>query len=1501
MSGVDDRIVSMKFDNMNFERKLSETLASLEKLRKSLDFNNATRGMQNLTTSANGVNLSNIANSVDHISSKFNAMTVVATAALTRLTHMAVDAGTRMVKAFTIGPLLDGFREFETNMNSIQTILANTKSKGATLGDVNAALDQLNQYSDKTIYNFSQMARNIGTFTAAGVGLKDSVNAIKGVANLAAISGSNAEQASTAMYQLSQALAAGKVNLMDWNSVVNAGMGGEIFKKALFETGKAMKTITDVPLTASFEQWEKKGGTFREQMQKGWLTSDVLKTTLGAFSGDLDKASLSAIGFSDKAAQQMIDLGKLGLAAATEVKTFTQLTSTVKESIASGWSQSFRTIIGDFEESKTLFTNINAGIGAMVNESADRRNELLKGWKELGGRDTLIQGFENAVTALAKVLSPIRDAFHSIFPPLIATRLFALTQKFTDFTKSLIISRETMDTIKRIFAGVFATIEIGITVFKGISGIIRQVFSSLAGASGGIFDFAATTGDTLVKLNEALVAGGGIERFFERISEFIKKPIEFIQQFTENLVAFFAAFSGAEVVEQSTERISSRFEHLSGVMEKLGERLESVRKIFDRAWTYISTWFKELGSKLAAVMEPGDFNAAVDIVNVGLLGGIVILLKRFLNGGIKLNIGNNFFDKVSESLDALTGKLKAMQADLKAKALLKIAAAVGILTISMVALAMIDSKALAKALTAIAVGFGQLITAMALMDQLGIGAFKFNLMAAGMILLATAVGVLSLAVKNLSTLDPDDLAKGLAGIAAMLTVLVTATKFISVNAAGLIAAGFAMIGISTALLILSQAVKAFSKLSWEEMAKGLIGVAVGLGAIVIALKFMPTSYLVATGAALILIATGLNILAGAVKLFSLMSWEEMGQGLAGIGAALLIIAGAMHLMPKGMPAMAAGLLILSVALNIMAVAIKVLGSMEVSEIAKGLGALAGMLLILVVAMKHMTSAIAGAFALTIVVAALSALTIILKELAQLSIAQIVTGLATIAGVMIILGLTAKVLTPVIPLMISLGLAMILIAGAFTLFGIGAALFGKAIEIIAKSGKAAIKAVIESLELLITAIPRIKVALFLFLLGFAQELLRAIPLIIKSVRVILGHILETVIELVPKIAEALAVIISEALLLMREQFPDIVATGFEMLIALLQGVRDNIYEIGVLVVEILMEFGKALTDNALLIVTAGTDLLVSFLSGISQNISKVVDAVGTVIAEFIRALGDQASKIVTAGADAIISFLDGIRSDTPRVVAAFVTTGLHVADTFLDAIVFTVDKLGDIVIEFLDNLAIAIRENNEGFRQAGLSVASAILSGVTFGLSDKAGQGAKAMGGFVTGLINKAKDTLDSNSPSKVFMKIGVGITEGMAIGIAKDNSAENSVVTLAENIVNSFQETLNKIPDSLAGLDDLNPVITPVLDLTRVQADSKKLNRMMNIAPITAAVSFDNAKLISTTTDVASSESESTSPSAPSEIKFEQNIYSPTALSANDIYRSTKSQIALAKEDLGIS
>lgn len=411
---IDQRVVEMRFDNKQFEQNVSSTMSTLEKLKQKLNFSGAAKGFEGLNSAAKNVNMAGLGASVEQVSAKFSALQVMGVTALANITNSAVNAGKRIVSALTIDPIKTGFQEYETQINAVQTILANTSHAGTDINDVNNALEELNKYADQTIYNFTEMTRNIGTFTAAGVDLDTSVSSIKGIANLAAVSGSTSQQASTAMYQLSQALAAGRVSLMDWNSVVNAGMGGKVFQDALIRTSEVMGTGAQ----AAIDEF----GSFLESLTKGeWLTTDVLTETLKQFTMAAQegsdewnefKASLMESGYTEAQAEEILKMANTATDAATKVKTFTQLWDVLKESAQSGWSQTWKLIVGDFEEAKNLLSPLAEFLTGFINRMSDFRNDILESalGRGFGKLSDKITELVKPATKAAKVVKDTADA-----------------------------------------------------------------------------------------------------------------------------------------------------------------------------------------------------------------------------------------------------------------------------------------------------------------------------------------------------------------------------------------------------------------------------------------------------------------------------------------------------------------------------------------------------------------------------------------------------------------------------------------------------------------------------------------------------------------------------------------------------------------------------------------------------------------------------------------------------------------------------------------------------------------------------------------------------------------------------------------------------------------------------------------------------------------------------------------------------------------------------------
>lgn len=860
---VDERVVSMQFDNKNFERNVQTSMNTLDKLKQSLKLGDASKGLDNINSTAKKFDISHLNNGVETIKAKFSALEVIGVTALVNITNTAINAGKRIASALTIDPVKSGFEEYETQINAVQTILANTQGKGSTLKDVNAALDELNHYADLTIYNFTEMTRNIGTFTAAGVDLDTSVAAIKGIANLAAVSGSTSQQASTAMYQLSQALASGTVKLQDWNSVVNAGMGGQVFQDALKETARAHGVAIDEMI--------KSEGSFRETLKKGWLTSDVLTETLSKFTGDLSEKQLKTMGYTKEQIASIIKMGKTANDAATKVKTFTQLFDTLKEAAQSGWTQSWEIIVGDFEEAKGLLTEISDVFSGLINSSAESRNNLLQGWKDLGGRSSLVQSAKNAFEGIVSIAKPIKEAFRDIFPPMTAKQLFNITKGLETLTSHLKLSDTQSKNLKSTFKGLFSIIDIG---KQAITSILKPILSFVSGGAvssmgDAILTITASIGNLFTKINEGLKAGN----VFTVLSSVVTGALDIISSaisvVTEGIKVLFGSFSGAD-------------KKLTGVAQGVSNAFKG---IFDVVKSVV-TWLKDnvsVGDIFAGLAGGGIF------VSAKKLGNIFEKINSVFDGLLGfLNKTGNATTKIKDILGTLNDSLQSFTQGVKVASIMGIAVAITLLTSSLKTISQIAPEKIAYSLVTIGVmmkelrgGFRSMIDTLAGFKSRGVVKA-----AVAMIGIAKAIDILASAMVKLKTLSLPQIAKGLVSIGASLAGLTLAIKHIG-NGGVSLRTSVAVIALAKACQMMSEAFVDFGALSWGEVARGLVGMGGALGQLtavtVIINKFGGS---VSGAASILILSKSLDEISENLERLGMLTWSEIGRGLVAMGVAL---------------------------------------------------------------------------------------------------------------------------------------------------------------------------------------------------------------------------------------------------------------------------------------------------------------------------------------------------------------------------------------------------------------------------------------------------------------------------------------------------------------------------------------------------------------------------------------------------------------------------------------
>lgn len=1470
MSGtIDERVVRMKFDNAQFGTGVSSTLKQLDQLKQALRLDGASKGLEQVSNSASRFSLAGMGQQISGIMSKFSALQIAAVAAFGIIAAKAVAAGAQLAKSFTIQPLIDGFREYETNLNSIQTILSNTGLKGeAGLKRVNNTLDQLNKYSDQTIYNFSEMARNIGTFTAAGVDLKTSASAIKGIANLAAISGSNSQQASTAMYQLSQSLAAGKVSLEDWNSVVNAGLGGKVFQNSLMETARAHGVAVDSIV--------KKSGSFRNSLQEGWITTEILTETLSKFTGELSREQLKSMGYTDQQIKGILEMGKTAVDAATKVKTITQLMDTLKEAMSSGWAKTFQILFGDFNEARELFTGINEVLGGVISRSADARNKVLQGWKDLGGRQALIDGIANAFQALLSFLRPIGQAFRDIFPKKTAQDLYDMTVSFRDFMERLKLGEETANNLRRTFAGFFAILGIGWELIKAGIGFIFDLVGAITGGSGGFLEFTGSIGDFLVSLHKAIKEGQLFTKFFDFLGKILSVPIKLLHLLGDLLGELFSGLDASDATG-SVNELSGSLSILERIAAFVSQAWDKVVEVFHRFLENlgpigqgIADWASNVGEAFARFFTDLNFENLLSAINTGLFATLVLVIKKFFGNfteifGDFMSGGGGLFGGVVDALDGLTGALEGMQNALNSTALLLIAAAIGILTLSLIALSKIDADGLKRASVAIAVMFVQLGLAFHAFASISTGftAAKVGLMAAGLILLATAVRILASAVAKLAGIPTDNLYRGLIAVATLLTMLVVATRKMNTATGGMIrtAAGLVILAAALRLLVLSvkalgemdwaslskglvgvgallaslvlftrfvaadkagltqglgiillaaglkilaSAVEDFTKFNWEQLARGMTGVAAGLGVMVLALNLLPTNT-VFKAAGIVILATSLGLIADAVGQMSGLSWIEIAKGITTLAAALVSIAAALRLIPPGSVMNAAAVLIVATSLNMLQRALGQMAGMSWEEIARGLTVLAGSLILISAALRVTAGTISGSVAVTIMAAALNLLVPVLVALGAMSWGEIIKSLAGLAGVFIVLGAAAYVLAPVTSVLLALGAAIALLGVAVLAAGIGVLAFATALTVLAAAGAAGVGAIMALIMGLAKTIPAIMEGLARGIIAFATIIAQSGPQMTAALVTILDSLLTAIIRTTPKALRALEVMLIGLLGLLVRNIPRMVDAGLKLVIGLLDG----------------------LTRNMPKIVDKGVDLVIALLKGIARNAPKILKAGVEIVWELIKGIGQALWEIVKKGAELAWNFIKGV------------------------------------VQGILDGIKKVV--------QAAIDMAKNMVDG--------------AMG------------VLKIKSPSRVGMFIGEMFSLGVAAGVVDSaGKAADASAKVGQTVVDAMSETLGGLGEILnADLIDFNPTIAPVLDLSAVRKDADEISRILALPPLDVTGTATSAANANAGFEENRTDGSDETGGGDTYNNYTQNNNSPKALSEAEIYRQTKNLLSRTK------
>lgn len=1299
----------MKMDNSDFKRKAAETTGIFGKLRDSLgrfsgvDLGNTTKELNNISRAAGNVNLDKLGTSLDYISSKFSALNVMATTALVNITNRAVNAGLALQKSLTVDQLSAGFREYETKIGAINTMLFNTKWQGTNLDDVKETLGQLNEYADKTIYSFSEMTRSIGRFTTAGIGLEESAIAIKGLGNLAALSGSTSEQYNRALYQASQALQGDYFQFIDWTSIEEAGMGGKHTKDALMDTAEAMGIAID------------RSKTFKDSLADGWLTTEVFIETMRKFGED----------------ESMVE-------AATKVRTFTQMMETLKEGIGSGWAETWELIFGDFYEATTLFTGLSKIIQKPFDDAADARNNFLRALIDGGGSIQLFQGIQNGVKPLIQIFGAIGDGFRSAFPPAGIDRINSLVSTFNEFTKGLKLSGTTVDNLTTIFHGLFAIFSSVWEIAKALTQAVFGLLPSFKEIGAVVVAFLAGVARLSIGLNEAIKSGSIFTTVIDFIGASIDqvgKGLEWFANLIKPLGSLIGVTFGGNEISETNQQLTS----MSNILQPVTNFFKGLFNSVVTGFNWVKTKLVEFGQAIKNALPEGN-----SLVAGGFIAGLIAVVANAIVMGHKLfevftgwgGIGNG----LTEVLESVSGALNAFSVSVYANALLKVGIALAILAGSLYLIQDLGYKEIAQGLYALIGGLSGLVGAIAIISKYNLVTQTATIM--GIIALSVAMTIMAGALNKLSTLNFGDITKGVYGLIGIMGALTGAVALMSKFGGGAIgASSFQILAIAASIHIIAGAIDKIAEIDTGKLIKGTIAMGVIMTQVAIFMRsvsgtkfgIFATLGMLAIGQAIKNITDAINDIAG-------IDTNKITKGLLSIGIILgQIIAFARLTSDMGLLAAGAGMLLISGALMALTVPITQLGNTDLKILATGIGAIAVALLAIGAASMMMTGMITAGIGLGLIAGSLLLLTVPIKIFAGMSWEGMLKGLLGLVGGIAALGLASMALAPTIPLLLSFGAGLTLLGVGMLAAGAGMSLFGAGLLALSTLSVGAVTTIVATIATLIAGfaslIPTAVDFMWNIMVKMAESLEKHAPKLIDAIIGFVAKLIQTFADKTPEFMKAGTDLIVNFIDGIANAYPRIMYSAVNLIVTYIEGMAEAIQTNGPRMTDAILQLWGSVI---LIMVDAGVQMvnaIFGWMPGVKEATTAIASSAENYIYENFR------SGLIGEGKG--IDFAKGLSSksgDVEKAGKSLATSGKDGADSV---------KMNTSGENFGEGFALGIGGTVGLVAKAANRLAEAAMNKIrdvldinspareTFELGGYTGQG------FADGIKNKSGESADS--------------------------------------------------------------------------------------------------------------------------------------------------------------
>lgn len=1413
MPSVDEKVVKLSMDDSELDKGTKRAINDLDNLKKALEFKDAERGLEAVSQAAARVDMNPLSNGIANVSNQFNLLNTIATSAIFNVTNKAIDAGERLVKSLSVDQISAGWDKFADKTSAVQTIMAATSKEFSDTGEqmayVSEQLDKLNWFTDETSYNFTDMVNNIGKFTSAGQKLDTSVDAMQGIATWAARSGAGVQGASRAMYNLSQAMAIGKVQLMDWRSIENANMSTLEFKETAMDTAVELGTLTKVAkgLYATLDGTTTTIEGMNYSLEKGWFTSDVLVKTLekyGGFASELNKLyeeldrtvpTTSLLGFIDdyvagtldmqeamtstgmtaeelagwleKLGSKEYELGRQSLKAAQETKTFQEVIDATKDAVSTGWMTTFEMLFGNYEEAKEFFSNMSEWFYDLFVSSGEARNSLLRLWKDDGGRDKFIEGLYQVMDNISNFVEMLQSAWRSVFPQSTVNDLLAFTDGFINLIDSMTLTEESLNSIQKSLSGFFSIIKTGKDIVVGLWNATEPLRDALNRLGGSLVWVLGSFGEKIFNKRGTISDSRALNDLYSIIYK-ISTVIG------DNLVnAFNALYTGAII---SGRVISKIVDVLKNGELSVSQSVSAIGNVFDQL----------INGLTGGLLETSGYSGLINS-SLSVLGNTIQNFINFIGNFLNVLTGaEGDTKKIVGTISSVLGGLAKGISNLFASITIddvKTVAVIGSIVYLTTSLGTVF-----KSLSFFTDKFFSLTERLKKSTSLDSFITQLNAALDKTVLLQIGIAVTLLvnALSKIAAMDTNKLALSVvalvgisAGLLKVMREMGTASK--DVKPGNIFKMGIAMTTLGAAFVVVSEAMSIIGKMDVSTILLSLgtmAAVMIGVEKFAEALNNVKIGKLSLFSTSLTLLAVGLTSMAVPIAIFGTLDIPQLLTGLGAVGALLaevLIFSNALKNVDiKSLAGVSASLALLSVAVTNMSVSVSSLSALNFEQLLVGLTGIATILTTLsvsalVISKIDTKSLLSASASLIVLSASIGVIAGVVKSLSTIKLTDLmsaIAGLTTMSlGLVGILELLKLVTTGMgVGQMATISASLLSLTGA--MIGLAAGL--KMMEGVSWSTIAqGLVALGGGLAILLAA------GAIAQYTGIGAGIATVVAALVglSSIMLIVAGSIAIIVNSIKTLSDTIVALIASAALF-GDELPNLVQTGIDALKVGFKGILSIVYE--------------SVPEMTLAITAVISAVTAAILAAKSSTVLAVV-SIGLAILEALKQFGgpimDALTYVVNMMTEKLPGLMLAIGDFIEQLFAGIgilVTKAIYgLFEGVLNLIPFVGQKLAaDLHDEservgeaYLDGFTKTVKDGQEDAYNASASVGNAAVNGLT------------------------SKNGIDSNSPSKRTQQAGRDFNDGFIDTI---KSGQESAKQAGTDLGNSAAEsTSDGIKDSL--------------------------------------------------------------------------------------------------------